>query len=68
MKNLILVMSFLYSSLALSQCFKYDNNSTIISWTAFQTPAKIGVSGKFEKFSINPKKANCEFKKIINSI
>lgn len=36
--------------------YSYDPNGTIVSFTAFKTSDKVGVSGKFLKFDVTPAK------------
>lgn len=54
MKILLLIFAALSQPHAYAETcqFKYKKESTIIKWTAFKTPKKVGVSGKFTSFDV----------------
>jgi len=59
MRHLILAASILVSGSAFSKTqvcqWKYYKQGSKLSWTAFKTPKKVGVTAGFDKFTINSK-------------
>lgn len=58
-RHLIIATSLLVSANVFSKTqvcqWKYYKQGSKLSWTAFKTPAKVGVTAGFDKFSINSK-------------
>lgn len=53
MFKLTLIAALFIASSAEATCqFIANNDATVISWTAFKTPKKVGVNGKFDKFDL----------------
>jgi hypothetical protein len=48
------IMAFLISFGAFAQTCNLTYESGQLSWTAFKTPKKVGVTAKFDKFAITP--------------
>lgn len=52
-KLLVLATLISFNSLAADCMYSYDQNKSQVSWTAFKTPKKVGVNGKFSKFKLD---------------
>lgn len=59
MRHIILVISFIISTQALSKTqvcqWKYYKQGSKLSWTAFKTPKRVGVTASFDDFTITSK-------------
>jgi hypothetical protein len=53
----VLLAFFIFSNYSLASTCEYSTNKTEISWTAFKTPKKVGVNGKFDKHTVDAKKS-----------
>lgn len=59
--KMLLVPLMMFSLNSFANCtYSVDNAQSQVSWTAFKTPKKVGVDGKFTKFQINAKAAQSE--------
>lgn len=81
MQNLTLVfLGFVISFLALNHCrgkdikqdyskceFSYNPTKTVLNWTAFKFTEKVGVPGKFEKFSLDGTKRGSQLEDIFQN-
>ena len=53
MKHTLILLSLLVTSVAQAAClYSPSKENTVISWTAFKTPKKVGVGGKFDSFEM----------------
>ncbi len=50
---------------ASAQCLNFNSNAAQIHWTAFKTPAKVGVKGSFNKVEITPTKNKTSFEELL---
>lgn len=55
MKKILLFSSIIFSSHAFANCLQISEQDLSVKWTAFKTPAKVGVSGSFKKFTFDGK-------------
>lgn len=59
--KMLLVPLMMFSLNSFANCtYSVDNTQSQVLWTAFKTPKKVGVDGKFTKFQINTKTAQSE--------
>ena len=67
--KILLVLALLFTSnlLFAKSCLKYNTTSTptVVSWTAFKTPLKIGVGGRFNKVVVTTKSKTGSLSKIL---
>lgn len=59
MKQLLMIISLLLvSSKLYAKCVTLENQSenVVLTWTAFKTPAKVGVNGSFDKITLKTPK------------
>lgn len=65
-KTLLLTTALVLSSTLFASDCKYNAHSSSLTWTAFKTPAKVGVKGTFNDIKFNSTTAD-SLEKLLNS-
>lgn len=65
MKKALIALGVLFMSQSIfADCFQVSEKDLSVKWTAFKTPAKVGVSGSFTKFTFDGKTKSTSIKDI----
>ena len=67
MKNILIIIVMSFLSLQTMACVEINEKSVSIKWTAFKTPAKVGVSGLLKNIKFNSKLKGKSLSQIIQS-
>lgn len=65
MKKICFALLLLIPVFANAECLQISDKDLVVKWTAFKTPAKVGVSGEFSKFKFDGKTNGTSIKDIV---
>ncbi|QOP41703.1 YceI family protein [Sulfurimonas marina] len=67
MKKTLLILALGLSTSLFSATCKYNADSNTLQWTAFKTPAKVGVKGTFDNITLNSQPSSSQNELLLSS-